>query len=102
MILTHYERNLLHLEKDVYLKPNSWKLLYRASRDGDRGKHFHDKCDGICPVLVIIKSKEHGHVFGGFTHLPFMINPSVRGVFDNEYRNWLFLARFASICVFFG
>jgi len=41
-------------------------LIYRASRDGDLAKNFHQKCDFIGANITIIKTKE-GHIFGGFT-----------------------------------
>ena len=42
------------------------KLLFRASRDGDNNKSYHDKCDGISPTISIIKTKT-GYTFGGYT-----------------------------------
>ena len=42
------------------------KLLFRASRDGDSNKAYHDLCDGISPTINIIKSK-NGYIFGGYT-----------------------------------
>ena len=42
------------------------KLLFRASRDGDNNKSYHDLCDGISPTINIIKSK-NGYTFGGYT-----------------------------------
>ena len=43
----------------------TWKLHYRATRDGFTARNFHSKCDGIENTLTIIKS-EHGNIFGGF------------------------------------
>ena len=43
-----------------------FKLLYRASRDGDEAKNFHLKCDNYRNTLVIIETKK-GLIFGGFT-----------------------------------
>ena len=42
------------------------KLLFRASRDGDNNKKYHELCDGISPTINIIKSK-NGYIFGGYT-----------------------------------
>ena len=36
----------------------SFKLLYRASKDGDEAKTFHSKCDGIRNTLVIVLTKK--------------------------------------------
>jgi hypothetical protein len=42
------------------------KLLFRASRDGDNNKAYHDLCDGNAPTINVIKSK-NGYIFGGYT-----------------------------------
>jgi hypothetical protein len=44
-----------------------WGLLYRASRDGFGSLDFHFKCDGKSPTLTILKAKQTGYIFGGFT-----------------------------------
>ena len=41
-------------------------LVYRGSRDGDRAKNFHNKCDLIGPNITLIRTKK-GFIFGGFT-----------------------------------
>ena len=43
-----------------------YKLLYRASEDGDDAEIFHQKCDGFAGTLTVIKTKEN-FVFGGYT-----------------------------------
>ena len=43
-----------------------FKLVYRATRDGDTSKDFHDKCDNIGPNITLIRTKDN-HRFGGFT-----------------------------------
>ena len=45
-----------------------YKLLFRASQDGDSMDTFHEKCDNKGPTLVIIKSKK-GKRFGGYNPL---------------------------------
>jgi len=40
--------------------------LYLASKDGDRGIDFHEKCDGKGPTVTIIETTA-GYVFGGYT-----------------------------------
>lgn len=42
------------------------KLLYRATKDGDKMEVFHSKCDKVKNTLMIIETKE-GYKFGGFT-----------------------------------
>ena len=45
------------------------KLLYRASRDGDKNQ-FHSKCDGIGNTVTFVKAK-NGRKFGGFANKTF-------------------------------
>ena len=54
------------IKKNFNRNISSYKLLYRASRDGFGAKDFHWKCDGIGYTLIIIKTKS-GKRFGGFT-----------------------------------
>jgi hypothetical protein len=44
-----------------------WSLLYRASRDGFGSLDFHSRCDGKSPTLTILKAKQTGFIFGGYT-----------------------------------
>ena len=50
------------------LKPNNFSLnlIYRATRDGDMGQNFHKFCDGLSPILLLIKTT-HNVRFGGYT-----------------------------------
>jgi hypothetical protein len=41
-------------------------LLWRGSRDGFGGHHFHDRCDGHANTLTLIEDIQ-GNIFGGFT-----------------------------------
>ena len=43
-----------------------YKLLYRASRDGDKSKIFHEKCNGISGTLSLVKTTDNIK-FGGYT-----------------------------------
>ena len=43
-----------------------WKLIYRASEHGYKGKSFHEYCDNKGPTLIVIKSSG-GWIFGGYT-----------------------------------
>lgn len=52
-----------------WIDPNkqfTFSLLYRATRDGDLAKDFHDKCDYKGATLTLIKTIE-GWIFGGYT-----------------------------------
>ena len=84
---------MLHSHKDIY-SPENWRLCYRASQDGDRATDFHDKCDGLSPICVIIKSKIHNHVFGAVSHIPFRFGLG-RAVHDPKMKNWIYLVRSA-------
>ena len=55
-ILTPLEKQ--NLKKQLKVKNQNWKLVYRSSRDGGNGKKFHEMCDKIAPILVIIHSKK--------------------------------------------
>ncbi|CEO96567.1 BTB domain-containing protein [Plasmodiophora brassicae] len=43
----------------------TFRVIYRASRDGFFARSFHDKCDGKGPTVVLVRST-NGYVFGGF------------------------------------
>ena len=47
-----------------------YRLLYRATRDGDSAKIFHLKCDNFHNLVVIIETIE-GKRFGGYTSTKF-------------------------------
>jgi hypothetical protein len=46
---------------------DKWSLLYRATRDGFEVRDFHSKCDGHSNTLTILKAKQSGFIFGGYT-----------------------------------
>lgn len=46
-------------------KGKSWKLCYKASKDGFSCYTFHAKCDNVGPTIVVIQST-NGNIFGGF------------------------------------
>ena len=52
-----------------YLKKENivFKLVYRASRDGDSAKEFHKRCDNIGRNLILILT-DNNIKFGGFTN----------------------------------
>ena len=43
-----------------------YKLLYRATTDGDKAKTFHEKCDTIKGTLTLVKTTDNIK-FGGYT-----------------------------------
>ena len=56
----------------------TFKLLYRATRDGDKASTFHKNCDGICPLLLLVKTKKEIR-FGGFTETYFESTKEYKG-----------------------
>ena len=65
MILGQHDYiNLIYL---CDLFETQWTLLYRASMDGFGSNDFHSRCDNISKTLTILKAKETGYIFGGFT-----------------------------------
>jgi hypothetical protein len=45
---------------------DKWRLLYRASRDGNTAEAFHSKCNHQSKTLTIVRSTL-GYIFGGYT-----------------------------------
>ena len=48
------------------LKLKKYRLIYRATRDGDSANTFHSICDNYKNLIILIKTKK-GVRFGGFT-----------------------------------
>jgi len=48
----------------------SLNLIYRTTRDGDLGQNFHKLCDGLSPILLLIKTT-HNVRFGEYTETYF-------------------------------
>lgn len=58
------ERKLLDL---LDFEDQKWRLLYRANQSGFTAKDFHEKCDGRCNTLTLVRSIENDRIFGGYT-----------------------------------
>ena len=54
-----------------------YKLLYRASRDGDSSYTFHSKCDQKVNVLFVIQTIK-GLKFGGYTEKTWEVTGSAK------------------------
>jgi hypothetical protein len=72
-ILTNYENielinKRLKYNEILAKKDINYKLLYRATRDGDDASIFHQKCDNKCQVLAVFKTTK-GLIFGGYTEV---------------------------------
>ena len=85
-ILTNYENLELinkRLKNSEILKDKkiNYKLLYRASRDGDEAKKFHEKCDNKEQILAVFKTTK-GLIFGGYTEVGYKLKGG--DVIDNK------------------
>ena len=55
--------------------PDAWEERYRGTRDGFGGKAFHSACDGHPRLVVIVKERDRGWIFGGYTAKGFKAGP---------------------------
>ena len=60
------DKRLKNNDKILMDKTIKFKLLYRASKDGNSEQSFHNKCDDIRGTLTVIKTTK-GIRFGGYT-----------------------------------
>ena len=83
-----YNSLLLYIKKQFHLE-----LLYRASRDGDNGRKFHELCDNKKGGILIIIKTDKNIKFGGFTDAEFISyqNPEKKAAGRNGYGNINFL-----------
>ena len=58
-----YINNMIETNKNCYLN-----LIYRATKDGDDYKIYHQKTNNISDTLTLIRTKK-GIIFCGFTHI---------------------------------
>ena len=68
-LITNYNQIKLiktGIKNNDNIKNIKLNLLFRATRDGDIIKTFHDKVDGISPTISLIQTKNN-YIFGGFT-----------------------------------
>ena len=63
----------------------SFKLLYRASRDGDSSTIFHKLCDEKGPTIIFIRNQKNFR-YGGFTSIPWKKN----GKYESDSSSFLF------------
>ena len=71
--------NISYTSKQFY----NMKLIYRATDDGDKAEIFHQKCDKICPILILIKTDLHRR-FGGFTQACYESTEKLEGRKDGS------------------
>ena len=70
--ITNIELINNRLKNDEILRKKNivYKLLYRATRDGDDASIFHQKCDNKIQILAVFKTTK-GLIFGGYTDVGF-------------------------------
>ena len=71
--------NISYTSKQFY----NMKLIYRATDHGDTAQIFHEKCDKISPILILIKTEQHRR-FGGFTQAFFESTEKMEGKPDGS------------------
>ena len=93
-ILKESQSKLLNRIDDVALlakgfkeKPFKLTLVMQGSRDGFTASKFHKLCDGIPNTLSLFESNS-GHLFGGFTSIPWSSPKSNKAIADPHA--WLF------------
>jgi len=89
IINNDYERRLLeHFIKEmdktkIEINPT---LLFRASKDGDSSRKFHEKCDYYGATITIVETVS-GRRFGGYTSISW---DKSKGNYDTSGINFLF------------
>src|ERR1051325_2285229 len=63
--------------------PYKFNLLYRASRDGNTAKAFHEKCDNKGATIVVTKIKNSEQIVGGYNPLFWDSSISCKSTFDS-------------------
>ena len=71
------ETRLKNNNKNLMKRNIIFKLLYRATEDGNTAQAFHQKCDNISGTLTIVKTTK-GLRFGGYTEQIWNHNGGVR------------------------
>ncbi|RGB35317.1 hypothetical protein C1646_759488 [Rhizophagus diaphanus] len=69
-----------HIIKDI---PYEFKLLYRASRDGNSAASFHTKCDNKGASIVVIKISNSKQIVGGYNPLFWDTSESCKSTKDS-------------------
>ena len=81
-ILDSYdEEDLIENAISTITKNKKYRLLFRASRDGDKANTFHSLCDKYSNLIILIKTKK-GARFGGYTSSKFRSSAHLK--FDNN------------------
>ena len=59
------------------LKRKKYRLIFRATRDGDSANIFHNICDNFNKLIILIETKK-GLRFGGFTSRNFRVSSHMK------------------------
>ena len=81
LIVKDIEEELLIGDMITILKTKKYRLLYRASRDGDSANKFHSICDNSNNLIVLVQTQK-GLRFGGFTSNKFKVSSHMK--YDNN------------------
>ena len=92
-ILTFDEESMLNdiLTKQLKEKKVGYKLLFRASEHEYSAAKYHELCDDIPSILVIIQN-EHKHIFGGYCSISLQEKHS-RDHYKGDKNAFLYLLR---------
>ena len=77
-LIDKINHNLSYRQKKFYYM----RLIYRDSEDGDTPYKFHRLCDGLSPLIVLIKTT-YNKRFGGFTEAHFEASEDMIGKRSN-------------------
>ncbi|XP_003738143.1 uncharacterized protein LOC100898299 [Galendromus occidentalis] len=66
-----------------------WRLLHRASNHGYKAQAFHEDCDDIAPLFVVVLGTS-GQLCGGFTDVPFARTNGRRCKYSASEKAFLF------------
>ena len=80
-IVKDIDEELLIGDMITNLKTKKYRLLYRASRDGDSANKFHSICDNSNNLIILVKTQK-GLRFGGFTSNKFKVSSHMK--YDNN------------------
>ena len=80
-IVKDKEEELLIGDMITILKNKKYRLLYRASRDGDSANKFHSICDNSNNLIILVQTQK-GLRFGGFTSNKFKVSSHMK--YDNN------------------
>ena len=69
IIKNSYEIDFI-IDKIMSINPVTFRLLYKGTKDTDNSKSFHQKCDGIPNILLILLTNTK-YIFGAYTSVGF-------------------------------